>query len=308
VPDSPFYHLPFNGLVGTLREDDDGKKERKDYGLGYNNQAEPVPLGFSGSDLIGTASSDGSAIAGFREYSTDTLDDFSSVNLSSRGRLMEIDLQARSIAFSPSNATPIISGTKDHDTIAELFYTILENDSPLSLGEFLSYWDGFATSSSLECKDFYNAELFDRRQDARADTFDQGCVSQEKENSFGFLWNYVDFPGMLFLKSVFYTPYGNDYSLKNSCDNETFLFSSNDSLSTAPSEPISLSGQGPSSVEEIIELIGSEDVCVHSDLENDVYTFYWNEQRLQDSTRDAEARIGSEWAVNLENFKCTGGH
>jgi len=302
VPDSPFYHLPFNGLVGTLREDEDNKIERKGYGLGFINESGPIALGSSDTEFVETVA------VGGENYSTSKYSDFLAANLSRRGQLLTIDLDEKSIEFSPSSGTAIITGIKSHDLIAESFYSVAENSASFGAGnDFLSYWTGFATSPLLSCRDYYSANLPDKRQDLSAASFDQCCVQPDsRENSFGFLWENIDFPGSLFLKSVFYTPVSGDYALSSSCGNDSFIFASNSSTSTTQSELIQLGERDSMTVNDIIELIGSKDVCVHSS--GSAYEFYWNEQKLGDSAKEAESWINSKWSINLDNFKCEDVH
>jgi len=305
VPDSPFYHLPFNGLVGTLREE--GGKNRADYGLGYDNQNEPITISFAGADLIRTVDNDGGAIDGATEYSAGKEEGFDYLNLVKRGQLLSIKMQDRELLFSPSMPVPIVQGIESHDTIGEAFYYVMEGQDPVgSDKEYMTFWNG--CGSSAECEDFYGNSLFDNRQDSRADVFAESCVPEDQKSvSFGFRWVDIANGQYLFQKSVFYLPLGQSYLLRNACSDGFSIFASNNGeASTEPSEAVSLSGtlQTVGSLRDIVELIGSSDVCVHSDLENDVYTFFWNEQRLQDSTRNAENAVEVAWNLNMENYDC----
>ncbi|GEM_PF-3221323 len=310
VPDSPFYHLPFNGLVGTLREE--GGKNRADYGLGYNNTAEEINLSFLKGNFIQTAALDGSDISGATEYLTDKVADFESLNLTSRGKLLTVDLADNEMSFSPGYATPIIMGIESHDTVGEAFYSIADaGGDDIGTGSiYLSLWDGAATSDLLGCKDFYGAELYYMRQDAKAGSFDQTCVAEDKaDTSFGFRWSGVENNEMLFLKSIFYSPFGDNLSLRNACDSGYSLFASstgaNGELSSKPSQSISLNqaGEQINTLQELIDSIGEEKVCVAVDGEKSA--FFWNAQKIEKMTEKAEALLGAEWQFNWSNFDCT---
>jgi len=306
VPDSPFYHLPFNGLVGTLREDASGKKERADYGLGFINESGPIALAYSGSELVGTAALDGSEISGPKDYSTESFNEFAKLNQEKRGVLLEVDTKNSKLSFLPGRAVPVVSGIKSHDTVAESFYSLFEGgDAMGAADDYVSFWNGFASSDS-QCGDFYGNRLFQGKEDGKASVFSEKCVPALRENtSFGFKWIDVINNQYLFQKSVFYLPLGKSYSLKNACNDQMSVFAANGEASSKNSESVSLDSLwAAETIGEVIELIGSKDVCVHSG--EDSYLFYWNEQRLEDSARDSENAIESELGVNLGNFACTG--
>jgi len=269
------------------------------------NESEPIALSSVGSESIKTVAVDGSEINGLNTYSVQLFNDFTTTNLSKRGFLLSIDEKNKTISFVPSMAVPVVAGIKSHDSVAESFYSLLEGENRIGVNNsYLSFWTGFA-SSDPNCGDFYGNRLFNLKEDSKASNFGEKCVSSQQEDaSFGFRWFDVLNNQYLFQKTVFYLPYGAHYSLKNACSDGMSVFAVNNSVSSKSNELLSLDSLWKAeTLGNVLDLIGQQDVCVHSSSEG-VYSFYWNEQRLEDSAKEAESAIESLWGVNLDNYSC----
>ena len=311
VPISPFYFVPFNGLVGTMREDEDGIIERKDYGIGFINAGEPIIL-----NVFNTSSIDTQASGGRETYETTIYRDFSELNIDPRGRVFEIDLAHRAMRLYASQATPVIMGIQSANNTAEAFYQLYAGDNVFGEGlSALSYWTGIAASPALGCGDFYGNALPYKVPDTSASSFDECCaISEYHLPAFGFRWANVADNESIFLSTVFYLPYDQRMSLSSACADNISIFASQGGVSTSPSEALSLETMlRIQKLQDVLNLIKSELVCVAPE-RNDVapvdntYVFFWNEQKIEEQLEQAKARIGEQWGFNWENYACSTSH
>jgi len=311
VPYSPFYFLPFNGLVGTMREDEDGKVERKGYGVGFTNDNEPIVLNVAGNSFIDTQAS-----GGRDTYKTAIYRDFAELNIDPRGRVFEIDFAHRTMRLYASQAMPVIMGIQSSNNTAEAFYQLYAGDNVFGESlSTLSYWTGIATSPSLGCGDFYGNALPYKVPDSSASSFDECCAMSEYHlPAFGFRWPNVADNESIFLSTVFYLPYDQRMSLSSACADNISVFASQSGISTSPGEALSLETMlRIQKLQDVLNLIESELVCVAPERSNlppvdNKYVFFWNEQKIEEQLEQAKARIAEQWGFNWENYACTTSH
>jgi len=311
VPYSPFYFLPFNGLVGTMREDEDGKVERKDYGIGFTNNDDPIVLNVADDSPIDTQAS-----GGRDKYTTSVYRDFSQLNIYSRGRVFEINLVDRFIQLYAGQATPVIMGIKSNDNIAEAFYQLYAGDNVIgdSLSS-MSYWTGIATSPGLSCGDFYGYALPYKAPDNSASSFNECCaISEYHLPAFGFRWPNVANNESIFMSTIFYLPYNQMMTLSSACANNLSIFASPNDLSRQPTESLSLeTAIRIQKVQDVLNLMKDGLVCTAPQYANvapeeNNYIFFWNEQKIEEQLEQAKARIAEQWGFNWENYACNTPH
>ncbi|MFA4855365.1 MAG: hypothetical protein WC634_02125, partial [archaeon] len=283
-PDSIFYYMPFNGNVGI--ESDNG---RQGYGVNYFNKDAEVVI-TSSDNLVTSAEIPGSEP--IATIATKTEHDFKKINssYSNRGLLMKItegegpDL--KNLFFYPNYATPVVMKMehgKDTEPF-QAFYGLHEHGVPQEVGETLTFWTG--TGACLDFSGVPVFEAFNYTPDRRANQTDP---VPNPEFLYGLDWGKSDYSGDVYLKTVFYTPIGNQFALKASnLDNLSFLtpdsgLSASASLGGISGMPYNSSDEQTqvSELSEIFDLVESGQACVtNSGIET---AFWWNPQVLYET-------------------------
>jgi len=303
---SPFYHLPFNGLVGTTRTDLDGEKERKDYGIGFVNQDGALIISNFGDAMVNTT-----AVTASGPFLTSKLDSFSELNLNERGNLLMVDLTGRKITFLPGQAMPVILGIESKANLAQAFYAPFKGDQLLGLANApATYWTGVA-SSMQNCTDFIGNALNYNEGDKKAASFDSTCsVPLGRENAFGFKWSEAMNNGeRVFYKTVFYSPIDEQMFLKPACSgvqDSVSVFASPFGLASDSGQTLALqqTGEEIDSFKKLAEGIASERVCMAA--EGNKFVFFWNTEKLEESLDAAKEKIEEDWEFNWSNYECGG--
>ncbi len=302
VIDSPFYHLPFDGIIGTKRTDGDGSIERKDYGTGFVNGNFPLKIALVDSSMVFTTPESGAEI-----YSTALKSEFAVLNKQERGKLLAIDPSSNLIEFFPSYAMPVIMGIESLNGKAQSFYLLFKGESLAQADAPVTFWTGIASSPSLNCKGFSGNELPYNRGDVSAESVDSCIITDGKSNAAGLYWENVPSGGeRLFLKTIFYSAFEDGMKIASACagqSNVNSVFASPYGISTAPNQSLVLQSPkaGIETLEELVQSVANEKVCVTSD----GGTFFWNPEKIEeDFLGSAKHRIESKWSFNWENYSC----
>jgi PKD repeat protein len=298
VLDSPFYYMPFNGLVGA--------SGRADYGIGFTNTTEPIVINIINNTPINT-----SAKGGKKQITTHLYREFEDI-LRAQSRVLEIDLANTTMNFYISQPMPVIMGIKSRNNLAEGFYQIYGTDTALGADKnTIAYWTGIAASPNLKCGDFYGYELPYKEPDVSASSLAESCAElQNNMPAFGFQWKNVVNNESLFLSTVFYTPPNRHMSIANACTASSCILASPSGLSRSTAEPLSLdSTTYVEKLQDVIKLIEQEYICVvpqqgNMPAQQNTYVFFWNEQKLNEQLESAKKRIAEEWNFNWENYEC----
>jgi hypothetical protein len=202
-PNSPFYSLPFDGLVGLQG----ASLDRQGYGAEYDNFNDEIALhSVTTADVPKTFESTGSN--GVMKVNTEWERDFRKINslTGSRGDLLSVRAVSpteKRLVFSPSYATPVLLKTS-HGLDTEpfsTFYSVELDGSPVSTGNVLTYWEGCGA-----CYDFRGVpvtEAFPYLPDRAATQRDR---IQNWETAYGVDWPYATLAGDVYLRTIFYTP------------------------------------------------------------------------------------------------------
>ncbi len=305
--DSPFYHLPFDGLVGTTRIDSDGETERKDYGIGFVNQDGALIISDSGDVTVQT-----SASAVSNSFLTSKLDSFSELNLNERGKLLVVDLAGKEITFLPGQAIPVILGIESRSNLAQAFYAPFKGDRLLGLANApATYWTGVA-SSMQNCTDFIGNALYYNEGDRKASSFDSTCsIPLGSEKAFGFKWPEVmSNEERVFYKTIFYSPVDEAMFLKPACSgvqDSVSIFASPFNIASQSGQTLALqqTGEEIDSFKKLAEGIANEKVCMTPQkTDGGEFVFFWNTEKLEEEMETAKHRIEESWQFNWSNYKC----
>jgi hypothetical protein len=295
-PNSPFYSLPFNGLVGL----DGSVLNRQGYGLMYINNDEVIGIN-EDVDAVQTLPDSGSNALFILE--TDVKDDLLHLNslADTRGNLLSVTAgseNTRNLDFSPSLATPVIVRVS-HGVDSEpfsAFYTLSQNYQPIGTGNVLTQWQGYGN-----CIDFTDQpmlEAFNYTWD-RAATPDDGLP--EWQSTYAVDWQQSVHDGKVYLRTVFYTPRDKVSDL-TSLDRFKIKFLTPD---TSFSESVPLTGISSmehnrpgagqldmiDSVEDVFDLVKSEVLCVTDN--GTEARFWWNPKTLY-TAAGSESSIHSQ--------------
>ncbi|MEM0359717.1 MAG: hypothetical protein QXK06_00055 [Candidatus Diapherotrites archaeon] len=275
APDSPFYYMPFNGLIGV--ESNNG---RQGYGVNYRQDSlATINVNEDPKQLIRTSTiAMSSTIPGAWVYTAKS-NNFRTLNNDKRGVVLDVERSSSesSIVLSPSNATPLIlkvSGGKSDRAWA--FYSMTIDGEPQITGSSLTTWTGFTRG----CRDFTDKEITEtymNRKDLHGGiSSEQTCAPVQRKSDYGLEWCDVKRQGNVLLKTVLFTPQGSEafIELTDSQDDAVFI-----APGTAGGKKVHLSGIYAGrieSIEKVFELVKAEDICVAGVGNSAKTVFFWN--------------------------------
>ncbi len=296
---SPFYYMPFNGNLGQT---DIGEFQRDGYGLAFSNNDEPLVLiSTIGGSLYKTDSP--GASTGRKTIGTVKENDFTQINKVQRGLIMQVAQDQSQVNFAPSIATPVLAEMIPKDGKVESYYYLRDDtEAIIPQSGFLNLWNGAgSTMRPMEgvCADFYGSQLQFRIQDRSPLV---GSCPQNVTGVFGFTYDPATEGEQLYFESVFYTPEDQIIHLRKSCENNSTFYSPNlvhgtDTLSTPLALSIADSKTKVASMNDVINLIAEEYVCVSADTQN--FSFWWNPQKVLEELDDVKLSINSDWESGM---------
>ncbi len=284
-PDSVFYYIPFNGNVG--RNSNNG---RQGYGVNYNNADKDLVITSTG-DLVTTETLAVSNPATWVETKTEY--DFKKINSSyaNLGLLVKVsegnEIDSKKIMFYPNYATPVLLKMKHgiDDEPFQALYELLEAGTPVETGGNLAFWSGAG-----KCLDYSGvpvAKAFDYQTDRPGKKTDPVT---NWEFLYGIDWEQVSQAGDVYLKTVFYTPINNAFSLKAVYPEELGFMTPNSNFAGT----IDLRGidgmpfnsransNNVNELGEVFDLVRTGKVCVTSS--GNETSFWWNPQAVYETT------------------------
>ncbi len=282
-PDSPFYSMPFDGLVG-LKGD---SFRRQNYGVAFSNaQPEMAEISHGAAPFKTYPSSGG---LGQKQAQVRVERGLYSLNVSpeSRGMLLKVDSppgNRSSITLQPSNATPVMLKVSQAAITQDKFgrhYSILEGENPTNVGASLSYWDGAGT-----CLDFTGAPVTEAFYQKPDRTLSQ--TQEELKNYYGQDWPMAIKTGDVYLRTIMYTDPQRNYLLKNRAGQAgATLLTADNSGEAVPLKgiggmPYNNSGSGTlaavSSMQDVFDLASEGQICVTNN--GNSSKFFWNPQKI----------------------------
>ncbi|MCX6802905.1 MAG: hypothetical protein NT067_07430 [Candidatus Diapherotrites archaeon] len=274
-PDSPFYYMPFDGLVGA-----DSGNGRQGYGVNYRQESlATIQINEDSKQLLRTSTiAPSSPLPGGWVYTAEN-NNFRTLNNDKRGVVLDVEHTASdsTIILSPSNATPLllkVSGGKSDRAWA--YYSMTVDGEPQITGSYLTTWTGIVRG----CKDFTDNEIVEtymNRKDMHGGiSSEQSCSPTQRKSDYGLEWCEVTRQGSVFLKTVLFTPQGSESTIEltDSQDSASFI-----APTTAGGTTVMLNGVydgSIDSVEKVFELVKAEDICVAGTGNSAKTVFFWN--------------------------------
>ncbi len=202
-PNSAFYSMPFDGLVGLEGD----SFNRQGYGVAFKNRET--------SELV-RVNNESRPLKSFTDGGSNPIT-FVNANVekgvfglnaspSQRGNLLSIERKSQNEAnlrFAPSKATPVLlkvdAGTLSRDPLSA-FYLLTLNETPIDVGSTLTYWDG--AGACLDTSGTIITEAFDNKADRAAVPRDPVL---NWESAYGVDFGPVNYTGNAYIRTIFYT-------------------------------------------------------------------------------------------------------
>ena len=286
--DSPFYSLPFDGLLGE-------RGGRQGYGTIYLNKSQDnsdVTISNYGTRVYTFYNS---ASNGVTTLKTSNTKSFESVNsgVSTRGQLAAVSVFGNNgeLSLTSNYATPIIAKYELNDTEGNLAFS-LENPSKavITRGN-IAYWTGAAKS-----KDYFGAnavETYNNTPDNR--------ISRLGENVFGFEFKEASRKGNLFLKTIIFIPVERGtYTMKSREENTKIWTPNSDFTETV--ELAGISGMQfnnkssyIASLQDLFEGVKQGKICVSND--GSTTSFWWNPKVIETTPGSVTSQLEKELSL-----------
>ncbi len=268
-PNSIFYYIPFDGLVGVKTENG-----RQGYGVDFLPEGEAIKLigGEKGIALEKIANSNA-----LSEISTSIEQSVSKINskMETRGTVFAVEKTGDNarFEFSPGYATPVIMKFTHVKTSRpfRVEYRLFEEAEPIKAGSALAFWTGLG-----QCLDF-SAEPISEVFYYSPDGF--------SNNSYYLEWPSAFKNGTIYLSNLFFTPVNKKIILKLETPNAVFVLPDG-----KESSEIQLSGikgmewndqsvlSHIDSIESLFSLVEDEKICVSNSGSKSLY--WWNPAEL----------------------------
>ena len=289
-PNSPFYSMPIDGMVGFKGS----AFNRQGYGSQYENSSDIVIVDNSLQPAKTMPDAGSSASMKVKTYVEKNLKNLNN-DLTRRGNLLSVQTTSntlRDLEFSSNLATPVMMKASADEKTEEqysVFYSLLENGTPVTVGSSLALWDAGAN-----CNDFTGTTLtqaFNAKPDRIANQLDN---ITDYATSYAMDWPYVSYAGATYLRTIFYTPAKESENLKAIYPESALEFLTPD----AQGSSISLNGisslhrnnidSAVGTIEDIFNLVKEGKVCVTN---TGVRTrFWWNPKTIYE-------QVGNERSI-----------
>jgi hypothetical protein len=285
--DSVFYRMPFDGFVGMQNSN---SYSRQNYGLGYigdvititrleNKELKTEYLGSSNPK---------------KYLNVQHNKDFFKINsnVETRGNLFTIkektDNQIEMI-YSPSVANPVIMKVKKTNLYPFSAYYQLKNDKTGEImfgGNSLGIWTGVSKENprNLDFSGDYVFFKFNNFYDRQSEP------DERMSNSYAIDWEDIARTGTVYLRTIFYTPYGSDnnpikYNLisKTRGNQENVLFMNDDNDQGTSTITLGNSSNTIYSLEELFRKVENKEVCVVNSDNGKTTEFYWNPKTIYET-------------------------
>ncbi|MEM4598916.1 MAG: hypothetical protein QW400_04495 [Candidatus Diapherotrites archaeon] len=279
-PDSVFYYMPFNGLIGV-----DSQNGRQGYGINFRQKSEEtIKINEDVRQPVRTTTIANSMPIPNGWVDARVVKDFKTLHSDTPGVVLEIEKSSAGLnmIYSPSIATPLllkVSGGERKNAYA--FYQLTINNKPQEATSSLFSWSGLVKG----CKDFTDAEVteaFNYRRDIRGGVGKTQCAGSFETHQYGVEWCNIKRQGDVFLKTVLFTPQESVALLEivSSADKAVFISpkGTGSRVETGGMEGITIT-----SVEKILKLVEEKKICVAGLGSNSRATFFWNQQELIDA-------------------------
>ncbi|MEM4662518.1 MAG: hypothetical protein QXM75_00675 [Candidatus Diapherotrites archaeon] len=280
-PDSVFYYMPFDGLIGV-----DSQNGRQGYGVNYRQKSEEtVKINEDIRQPVRTTTIANSVPIPGGWIEARVVKDFKTLHNDAPGVVLELEKAASGISmiYSPSVVTPIILKVSGGErTKAYVFYQLTINGKPQEASSNLFTWAGVTKG----CKDFSDVdvtEAFNYKRDIRGGVGRTQCAGSFDTHQYGIEWCNVIRKGDTFLKTVLYTPQESTALLEivSAMDSASFITPKGTGNRV---EAGGLEETIITSIEKILRLVEEKKICIAGAGSDSRAIFFWNQQEIINSS------------------------
>lgn len=278
-PDSPFYYIPFDGLVGQ----DSGR-----VGYGINFGGDSIIIDNSNEPLRTVEIAGSSPINDGVLQVTDS-DSFKGMQVDNRGVVAKLTRGNGNptLLMQPSHATPVILRIdKESNGEAYAIYQVEVDNGAADLGPTMALWSGIGVT----CKAFDDATMSQQQfvPDTHGISARCALVGQNERTKYAleFCQDPINF-GSVFYETVFYTPQDSTSLIQlvdASSDSAIFI------AAGETGDDIFLSGNGVTNrintLQDVFDLVENEFICIQGTNLN--AEFFWNPKKIFDTIQDKE--------------------
>lgn len=305
---SPFYYLPFDGLVGI----GGSKLERNGYGLVFDVSEQEA---FSLSRAAGIKTTQGPSSNPVQVVKVTRENALQNLNSRATQRGFVLDVEStgankKTMLFTPALATPVLmkitqAATKDSFSA---FYVIQESDQPKVTGNNLTYWTGAG-----RCRDFTGeivATAFDEKPDRKATEND---VVDARDFAYAIDWPKALKGGNVYLKTVFYTPADGKFGLQAANDKPLFWTpdeSEQKAVNLGGISGMAFNRQGTTdtdritALDDLFDLVKQQAICVTN---TGVRTsFWWNPKTMVEQKGKTDQSVSEIEKALVAGQSCIG--
>ncbi|PIN98201.1 MAG: hypothetical protein COT90_05385 [Candidatus Diapherotrites archaeon CG10_big_fil_rev_8_21_14_0_10_31_34] len=289
-PTSPLYYLPFDGEIGI-----NTSNGRIDYGIDYVNKV-GGEININDTKRAITTTPIPVAVP-IQTLETYYETDFKKTNIDQRGKIMEFQRKANSttLIYSPSKPTPVLLETRRTNETAQeteyVFYEITVNGQAQNTGSNgITKWTGIDPN----CRDFEDKSSLKYQETldihGLSNEAKNGVITGDKAFAYGWVWSNPIKTGKFWLETLIFSPL-------DSVTNMYLVSSSNKVILYTPINETTIEGNSNgtnfvplngvlstkiTSLQKILDLVKTEDICVGG-LDNSSYTyFFWNPEKVDD--------------------------
>ncbi|MFH1391085.1 MAG: carboxypeptidase-like regulatory domain-containing protein [Candidatus Diapherotrites archaeon] len=289
-PNSAFYSMPFDGLVGLQGN----SFSRNGYGISFDNETTANLITINNDPQPAKTYSDaGSNPVVFASSSFENSFYALNTSASERGNLLQLEKVSSTgayLKFSPSKATPLllkISADEVSDDDLSAFYLVTARDVPIDTGATMTFWEG--AGACLDPSGVIITETFDQKPDRAAASTDPVVNWQ---SAYAVDFGEVIYTGDVYLRTIIYTDPLSISSIKAEHPANKMDFLTPDAIG----QEVQLGGVGGipynsvsggstgniNSVEDVFELVETEMVCVVDSGRK--ANFFWNPKAIYEMT------------------------
>ncbi len=301
-PNSPLYYLPFDGEIGIFS--DNG---RIGYGLDYVNEVGETIKINDGSNSIRTVPLD--VADPVEELRTVYETNFKKTNMDQRAKIMQFERTSTStkLTYTPSTATPVLLEVERPEEnpkeTAYAFYSITIDGQPQNVGsQGITKWSGIEAN----CKDFEDRSSQDYMETpdlhGLSPEATNAQIPQDKTTAYGWVWKNPIRTGKFWLETLLFTPLDSDSKMHLiSSSNNAVIYTPNQSavLNEASSSTplVDLTGvtsKQITSIQKVLDLVKTENVCVGGIGNSSYAYFFWNPEKVDDSLDSRKAEVNAK--------------
>ncbi len=310
-PNTPFYSMPFDGLVGLEGDN----LNRQGYGTAYENMSTSELMNISEEiQGIKTYNDSGSNPIVFADSAVERSFYKLNVSPSSRGSVLIVEKRRANkanLVLQPARATPVmlkVTQSSIPEDEFSVFYLVKASEVAVDTGSGLAYWDGAGN-----CLDFSGemvTNVFFENRDRAAASRDPVV---NWTNAYAIDWPSTNYTGDVYLRTIFYTnPLDSTVIQAEQPAQQMYFYTAdmagqavqiNGISSMALNNPGGGSAGTIDSIEDVFDLVRDNVICVSNT--GSKAKFWWNPAEIYNA-KGKERSIHDQTEGLVAGVNCIG--